>query len=303
MKVLCFGSLNIDYTYRVSHFVSKGETLAADSLNVFSGGKGMNQAVALARGGADTYMAGAVGEDGHALLGELQASGVNTVHVQILAEEPTGTAFIQNHVLGDNCILLYGGANRKITPHHVRRVIDDFQPGDWLVLQNEINQLPLIIEEGRKKGMKIVFNPSPMEEKVLSYPLELIDYLFLNRVEAGQLLGPSSHENREPADILAEISKRFPDTSILLTLGEQGAMLYHQGSTTAQPAFPARAVDTTGAGDTFTGYLVAGLSQGIPVTQAMRRASIAASMAVGTPGAVPSIPTLDKVLIREQRRE
>ena len=145
MKVLCFGSLNIDYTYRVDHFVQPGETLAAESLQVFSGGKGLNQAIALARAGAETWMAGAVGEDGRFLLDELAAAGVLTDHVSILQQVRTGNAIIQNDKTGDNCILLYGGANRAVTEAQVDAALGHFCAGDWLLLQNEINQLPYII--------------------------------------------------------------------------------------------------------------------------------------------------------------
>ena len=137
MKVLCFGSLNIDYTYRVDHFVGKGETLAAESLQVFSGGKGLNQAIALARAGAETWMAGAVGEAGRFLLEELAAADVRTDHVSILQQVRTGNAIIQNDKTGDNCILLYGGANRAVTEAQADAALGHFGAGDWLLLKKK----------------------------------------------------------------------------------------------------------------------------------------------------------------------
>ena len=189
MKVLCFGSLNIDYTYKVDHFVKKGETLSAESLQVFCGGKGLNQSIALAKAGVDTCHAGAVGEDGVFLLEELQKAKVDTGCVAVRQDVRTGNAIIQNDREGDNCILLYGGANQAITKEQVDTVLEHFVSGDFLMLQNEINEIPYIMEQAHRKGMKIVLNPSPMNEKIFHLPLETVDYFLLNEVEAGQILG------------------------------------------------------------------------------------------------------------------
>ena len=139
MKVLCFGSLNIDYTYKVDHFVGKGETLASESLQVFGGGKGLNQSVALAKAGVEIYHAGAIGEDGKFLLQIMEAAGVHTEYVMELTNVRSGNAIIQNDREGDNCILLYGGANQSITKEHVDRTLSHFQREDYIILQNEIN--------------------------------------------------------------------------------------------------------------------------------------------------------------------
>ena len=150
MKVLCFGSLNIDYVYQVPRFVSAGETLAAGSLRRFSGGKGLNQSVALSRAGAEVFHAGAIGRDGGFLLEELQAAGVHTDCVEILEDVPTGHAIIQKTDSGENCILLYGGANRQITQAQIDRTLSRFGSGDALVLQNEINELPYLMERAKE---------------------------------------------------------------------------------------------------------------------------------------------------------
>ena len=288
MKVLCFGSLNIDYTYRVDHFVGKGETLAAESLQVFSGGKGLNQAIALARAGAETWMAGAVGEDGRFLLEELAAADVRTDHVSVLQQVRTGNAIIQNDKTGDNCILLYGGANRAVTEAQADAALGHFCAGDWLLLQNEINQLPYIMRQAHARGMKIAFNPSPMEARVLDFPLEYVDLFLLNRVEAAQLTGQDGAAD----DLLRVLREKFPGAAVVLTLGEQGAVYADSEQTIWQAAYPAEAVDTTAAGDTFTGFFLASLLRGEGVPQAMERAARAAAIAVTRRGAAPSIPTL-----------
>ena len=294
MKVLCFGSLNIDFTYRVSHFVRQGETLAAESLQVFSGGKGLNQAVALARAGAETWMAGAVGEDGRFLLEELAAAGVRTDHVCVLQQERTGNAIIQNDRTGDNCILLYGGANRAVTEAQVDAVLQHFGAGDWLLLQNEINQLPYIMRQAHARGMKIAFNPSPMEARVLEYPLESVDLFLLNRVEAAQLAGTDGADGQA---LLAALRGRFSRAAVVLTLGADGAVYTDGAETVQQAAYPVQAVDTTAAGDTFTGFFLAARMRGAGVPRAMELASRAAAIAVTRRGAAPSIPTFAEVKV------
>lgn len=294
MKVLCFGSLNIDYTYRVSHFVRQGETLAAESLQVFSGGKGLNQAVALARAGAETWMAGAVGEDGRFLLEELAAAGVRTDHVCVLQQERTGNAIIQNDRTGDNCILLYGGANRAVTEAQVDAVLQHFGAGDWLLLQNEINQLPYIMRQAHARGMKIAFNPSPMEARVLEYPLESVDLFLLNRVEAAQLAGTDGADGQA---LLAALRGRFSRAAVVLTLGADGAVYTDGAETVQQAAYPVQAVDTTAAGDTFTGFFLAARMRGEGAPRAMELASRAAAIAVTRRGAAPSIPTFAEVKV------
>lgn len=188
MKVLCFGSLNIDYTYQVEHFVQKGETLSSGDLQVFSGGKGLNQSVALAKAGVETYHAGAVGKDGLFLLRELEEAGVRTEHVVVLEDVPTGHAIIQNDKNGENCILLFGGANQAITKGQVDQVLSQFQEGDYLLVQNEVNQMPYLLRQAHGRGLRIALNPSPMDGKIWELPLELVDYFILNEIEAGQIL-------------------------------------------------------------------------------------------------------------------
>jgi len=151
MKILNFGSLNIDYTYQVEHFVRAGETLSSDSLQIFSGGKGLNQSIALSRAGADVWHAGAVGkEDGEFLLRQLEEAGVHTEFIAH-TEGKTGHAIIQKDPTGQNCILLYGGANQEITRQMADRVLESFEEGDFLILQNEISEIGYIMEKAHEK--------------------------------------------------------------------------------------------------------------------------------------------------------
>lgn len=294
MKVLSFGSLNIDYTYRVDHFVQKGETLSSESLQVFSGGKGLNQSIALAKAGAEVYHAGAIGEDGRFLLEVMEEAGVDTSCVKILNDVRTGNAIIQNDKEGDNCILLYGGANQAITKAQIDAVLSRFDSGDYLVLQNEINELPYLMNKAHEKGMKIVLNPSPLNEKIFAMPLQYVDYFLLNEVEAVQLL-QWKQDSEDDMDILAALEAKFPNAAIVLTIGSAGAIFADGDKQFKQPAFRVKAVDTTAAGDTFSGFFIAGLLSGITEEAAMEQAAKAAAIAVTRPGAAPSIPAKDEV--------
>ena len=294
MKALCFGSLNIDYTYRVDHFVARGETLLSLGLQVFSGGKGLNQSIALSRAGAAAYHAGSIGTDGLFLLEELRQAGVNTDCVTVSREIRTGHAIIQNSPDGDNCILLYGGANQAIERAQVDAVLARFAPGDVLVLQNEVNELDYIMERAHEHGLRIALNPSPMNEKIMSLPLHTVDWLLLNEVEAEQLLG---YDVTDGAAAAAQLHEKFPRTAIVLTMGRQGSY-YHDGAQALhQSAFPVHAVDTTAAGDTYTGYFLAGILENRPVQEAMALGAKAAAISVTRKGAAPSIPLRSEVTL------
>ena len=297
MRVLCFGSLNIDYTYKVDHFVGKGETLSSESLQVFSGGKGLNQSIALAKAGADTYHAGAIGEDGRFLLKIMEDAGVHTEYVAELPDVRTGNAIIQNDREGDNCILLYGGANQAVTQEQVDEVLSHFQAGDFLVLQNEINELEYIVRKAHEKKMKIVLNPSPMNEKVTALPLDFVDYFMLNEVEAGQILGRAVQDGYDGEALASALLARFPDAAVVLTLGGDGSVYMDREKTIRQPVYKVKAVDTTAAGDTFTGFFIGGIMNGLTVNEAMDQASRAAAVAVYRQGAAPSVP------LREGRKQ
>lgn len=295
MKILSFGSLNLDKVYSVGHFIRPAETMAAAALNEFCGGKGLNQSIALARAGAQVWHAGCVGEaDGTVLLDALKDSGVDISLVRRLPC-PTGHAIIQVNTEGQNCILLYGGANQQITPAQIDETLAQFAPGDMLVLQNEISNLSYLIEAAGKKGMVIVLNPSPMAPELLEMPLEYVSYFLLNEVEAKDLCGAEVPEEEYPEKLLA----RYPNSRVVLTLGSRGCIYQDAGQRIVQPACRVQAVDTTAAGDTFTGYFVAAIAAGAPVAQALEEATKAAAISVSRQGAAPSIPLREEVLRAE----
>lgn len=295
MKILSFGSLNIDYVYSVPHFVKKGETLSAKELNVYTGGKGLNQSIALARAGVETYQAGAIGTDGMFLLEQLKEAGVKTDLVKILDDVKTGNAIIQNDDEGDNCIVLFGGANQAITKEQVDEAFKDFTNEDYLLIQNEINELSYIVEKAKEEGMKIILNPSPMNEKIMKLPLDQIDYFILNEIEAMQILEMDKPEEIDGKYIASLLHERFKDATIVLTLGSEGSVCISDDEYVEQSIYKVKAIDTTAAGDTYTGYFIAGILNGKTIKESMDIASKASAIAVTRQGAAPSIPVLEEV--------
>ena len=286
MRVLSFGSLNIDTVYHVDHIVMPGETISSTGIDVNCGGKGLNQSIALARAGAVVWHAGLIGEDGAFLIEALQDAGVETELIGKTSGK-SGNALIQVDSGGQNSIVLFGGANQKVGEAYIRKVLSHFEAGDVLLIQNEISSLSTLIALASKKRMLICFNPSPMEEKLSRFDYSDISMLFVNEVEGGQITG-----KKDPQEIMSALEKRFPRTKIVLTLGGDGAMFSAGPGTKRiiQKAWSVQAVDTTAAGDTFTGYFITEYYEHGSAEEALRVASAASAIAVSRPGASVSIP-------------
>ena len=185
MKVLNIGSLNLDHVYNVDHIVQPGETEATGEMNIFLGGKGMNQSVALAKAGVEVYHGGMIGDDGQPFLDACKEYGVHHDYIRTV-DTKSGHAIIQIDKNAQNCILLYGGANQKLTESYVDEVLSNFGAEDVLLLQNEVNQLPYIVDKAFEKGMQIALNPSPFNEKLDDVDMGKISIFLLNEVEGGQ---------------------------------------------------------------------------------------------------------------------
>ena len=290
-KILNFGSLNIDRVYRVGQFVRPGETISSKGYQCFPGGKGLNQSIAAARAGAQVFHAGTVGADGDFLAELLRESGVDVRYVR-KTDGITGHALIQVNDAGENCIILYQGTNFDNDAAYMEQVLAGFEEGDILMLQNEINDLPYLLERGKEKGMRIMLNPSPMEEDIASADLSGVSWLMLNETEGCALTGETDAEA-----IMQELLSRFPGMQVILTLGKDGAAFGDGKRLLYQPCFPVKAVDTTAAGDTFTGYFAAALLEGMDAGDALRLAAAAAAVTVSGEGAAVSIP------VRKQAEE
>ena len=290
MKILNFGSLNLDLVYQMPHFVRAGETLSSTAFSRNVGGKGLNQSVALAKAGAQVYHAGLVGEDGEMLRSFLAENGVDVRFVRTV-DAPSGHAVIQVEPAGNNCIFLYGGANQRVTEDFIREALEPFEAGDFLILQNEINDIGRIISLAADKGMQVVLNPSPIADNLKSLPLERVSWFILNEIEGAELSGRSDAE-----DVLEGLTARYPHARIVLTLGSEGSVYAGEGRRVHQSAYRVKAVDTTAAGDTFTGFFFAAMAEGADVEEALLRASKASAISVTRPGAAARIPTLSEVL-------
>ena len=288
MKVLNFGSLNLDYVYRVDHFVRAGETLSALEQTVKAGGKGLNQSIALARAGATVYHAGCEGRGGEGLRALLRDNGVGDQYLRRV-EALQGNAMIQVNPAGENCILLFGGSNQCITEAQIRETFADFGAGDWLVLQNEVNGIGRMVETAHAKGMRIALNASPCNGKLAEVDFGKLSWLLVNEIEAEQLSGC-----REPEKAWEWIHERYAQLSVLITLGSAGSRAWRvldgRVEKACQKAYAVQAVDTTGAGDTYTGYFICGMMENRPLQECMDRAARAAAIAVTRPGAAESIP-------------
>lgn len=291
MKILNFGSLNLDHVYRVPHFTAPGETLSAEMTEAF-GGKGLNQSVALARAGAEVWHAGCMGRGGEELVAFLRENGVRTDHIK-KTDAPQGNAVIEVTDSGENRIIICGGSNLALDGEYADSVMDsgDFTAGDIVLLQNEVSAVGHIIRSAKKRGMKVVLNPSPFNEKLSGIDWSALDWAVLNEVEAAQLSGVPIASG-EDADRAAEKLRAVcPAVALLITLGAGGSVCYTpDGKTFRQPVYPVKAVDTTAAGDTFTGYFLASLCRGEEIPLCLRRAAAASSVAITRLGAAPSVP-------------
>lgn len=289
MKILNFGSLNLDYVYAVKEIVRPGETIDSFDLQCYPGGKGLNQSLAIRRAGHEIFHAGMIGVDGESLRELLAADGVDCTYLKVV-EKRTGNAIIQVDESGQNCIILYGGANRMNDPSFSEAVLKNFGQGDILLLQNEINGIDLLIEKAYQKKMYIVLNPSPINDELLKCDFSKVSLFIMNEHEGAMITGVS-----DESDILRVMRQKYQHAEVVLTLGERGSIYQYQEMVLKQPAIPAAVKDTTAAGDTFTGYYLALKADGKTIEECLEQASKAAALAVSKKGAAGSIPYQDEL--------
>jgi ribokinase len=291
-KILNIGSINIDYVYDVEHFVRPGETISAPSVSVFPGGKGLNQSVAMARAGGNVYHAGRVGRDGLGMIDIMKDAGVDAGLVDS-SGSATGHAIIQVNAAGENCIIIHPGANFELDRNFIDNALSSFGEGDFLVLQNEVNNVPYAMEAASRKGLRIAFNLAPFGPEINEYPLGLVDIFLVNETEGRGISGMCG-----PEEILDEMARRFPSAAVVLTLGSDGALYRGAGEkdTLPQGIYDVSVVDTTAAGDTFTGFFISLTAERKPPAEALRISAAAAAIAVSRKGASSSVPTLAETL-------
>ncbi|MEM9097085.1 MAG: PfkB family carbohydrate kinase [Pseudomonadota bacterium] len=283
MTIFCYGSINIDHVHRVPHFPAPGETLADLGYQCHLGGKGANQALAAAASGAEVRMIGAVGADGGWARERMAASGIDVSGVQD-SQSATGHAVIYVTPDAENQIVLHGGANQGLTAEMVETALQAAKPGDWWLCQNETNRVAEAAKAARASGLRVAYAAAPFQAEDA---VAVLPYADLVAVNAGEAAALAAH--------LGQSIETLPIAMLLVTDGSAGARLLHNGTETSVPAFAVNAVDTTGAGDTFLGTLLAGLDLGHPPDTALTRAAAAAALQVTRPGAGDAIPTIDEV--------
>ena len=289
MNVVNFGSLNIDHVYAVDHFCRAGETIHTKSYTQNAGGKGLNQSIAVSRSGQKVHHAGLLGPEGTRLAELLSGSGVDLRYLKH-TDVPQGHAVIQVQPDGQNCIFLYGGSNQAVTPQEIDEVLMQLNAGDYLLLQNEIANLTYLLRAAARRGLRVVLNASPISDELLNADLSGVDWLVVNEIECAAMAGCGDAQAGYET-----LKQRYPSLGILLTLGAEGSVSWKDGVEVRQCAYPVKAVDTTGAGDTFMGYFVGCLAQGMDRQAAMQYASMASAISVTRPGAAVSIPLMDEV--------
>ncbi len=289
-KIVVIGSVNIDLVFHVENIVKPKETISSKSMARFMGGKGLNQAIALSKAYPEVRLYANISKNDEPLLKEINSLGVDPQLIDQVEGE-TGMAFIQVDKTGQNCIVLHKGVNHRFEQAKIDTVLSALHPGDLIVLQNEINELDYIIRQAKEKGLMIAFNPSPFDSKILDLPLKDVDVLIFNEVE-GALLA----HFKEPEMILKTLNNRYPNTILVLTLGSEGVMAVADNTTYECSAHPVNVVDTTAAGDAFSGYFLSGLMKGLSVGDALEWGNAAGALTVTKAGASISIPTLPEVL-------
>lgn len=283
MPIWNLGSININTVYSVPHIPAPGETISATNRQVFLGGKGTNMSVAAARAAARVHHIGAVGKDGGWVAQRLLEYGVDTRNIAVLDTE-TAQAIIMVDPEGENAILLHPGANAEVPQVTLQAAMAEADTGDWLVIQNETNLQRTAAQMGKRLGLKVAYAAAPFDAERVQAVLPYLDFLILNAVEAAQL---QSATGQAPDDL--------PVRDVIVTRGAAGADWHGTGGKEHFPAIKVSPVDTTGAGDTFTGYVLAGLDRGMPMGQAIRQATKAGALMVTRHGTADVIPDLSEV--------
>lgn len=291
-KLVNLGSVCIDNVYQVPNLSRSGETVLSSDYQIFPGGKGLNQSLAAAKAGVNVEHHGRAGADGSFLLDILRDSGVAVDGIEV-SSGPSGHSVIQVDPDGQNAIVIVGGSNREITRQQIDHALSRVDRNDWLLLQNEINDLSYVLEKAAALDLNTAFNVAPAA-RPNDYKLDNVDLLILNEVETQVLTQSTDLETATD-----ELKRRFAQSTIVVTMGGQG-LHYVSAAEPAKarqflPATSVQAVDETAAGDAFVGYLMAGLIKEMPLIDALNFGSAAGALAVTKAGAASSIPRLSEV--------
>lgn len=292
MKVLVYGSVNIDRVFSVDHIILPGETLKSSRMSLSAGGKGANQSVALARAGSDVWFAGKTGDDAAWIIKTMEEAGVHTEYL-CHTDHPNGQTVIQLDRHKQNSIIVLPGSNGEIEQSEIDAVLPHFEEGDCLVLQNEIPHIGYLIDKASEKNMYIVFNPSPLTDDIPTLPIDKVNLLVVNEIEGASLAGLQPDADFD--EILVKLEEKYPSTEIVMTVGSKGAYYRFDKDIVFSSGVKVKAVDTTGAGDTFLGYFLTYKNEGRKIETCLGDACYAAGIAVSRFGAMQSIPLRSEV--------
>lgn len=277
---------------RLPRIPKPGETLLGSDFITAAGGKGANQAVAAARAGGRVTFVGRVGRDafGKATLAGLKRDGIDTTHVLIDAERPSGVALIFVAASGENSIAVASGANAALTPKDVRAARPAFGKAGVMLVQLEtpLDTVTAAVAEARRVGATVILNPAPAQA-LPERLLRDVSILTPNETEAELLSGVKVRDLRS-AKLAARELRGLGAAAVVITLGKRGALVATEESETLVGGFPVKAVDTTAAGDVFNGALAVALAESRPLLEAVRFANAAAALSVTRVGAQPSAP-------------
>lgn len=290
-RIFSYGSINVDHIYQMPHLVAPGETLASTDYRQVLGGKGANQSIAAAQAGVPVLHIGRYGKTDSWVVTQLQDAGVDCSRVTAV-DTPSGHAIIQVDAQAENSIILFAGANHSFRADELDVLLDGAVSGDWLLLQNECSCTAEMISTAAAKGLQVAFNPSPMDDSVRALPLHDLSLLVVNEIEVQQLLDCDWQSQDQ---LVAALRDRLPNTKTVVTFGSKGALWVDAETVIFVPALKVEAVDTTAAGDTFLGYLLAALCQQDSPKTALEMGCKASSLAVQKVGASVSIPTRAEV--------
>ena len=283
MTIFNLGSINVDYIYKLPHFPSGGETVPSVNYDIGLGGKGINQSIAAVNAGGTVVHIGSIGAESKWILKTLRNLDLETNHI-VVSEKTTGHAIIYLNKSAENTIVLYSGANYDFQLPNIEKSLAGSKDGDWLLLQNETNLGYETVNYARSLGLKIAYSAAPFNCQKIEELLPHCDLLVLNEVEVRQC-----KSNIKNFDALTT------RMVLIITQGKAGATCYITGEKLTVPAFSVVEVDTTGAGDTFLGFLLAAIDNGVELQSALKLSSAAAAIQITRDGAVQAIPLLKEV--------
>ena len=296
-NIVVIGSSNVDMVVKGERIPKPGETIIGGDFHKAAGGKGANQAVAAARAGGDVTFIASVGDDifGREAINGYQKDGINTEHIKVDPDHPTGTALILVDAKGENSIAVASGANANLSESDLSNTHRVIENSDIILMQLEtpVKTIEAAAEMARRSGIKVILNPAPAQ-KLSDNLLAQVSILTPNETETEILSGievTDENDARRAAKILMDKGVEI----VMITMGKRGVFLYTQEESRMIPAFQVEAVDTTAAGDTFNGALAVAIAEGKSMDEAIRFANAAGAISVTRMGAQPSTPYREEI--------